>query len=61
LISLDIVILVGLLGLILGSFCNVVISRLPKMIEQEWEYEHAVLLMNKIQNNGHFHLNLTYL
>lgn len=34
--------MVGLLGLILGSFCNVVIARLPKMIEQEWEYEHAV-------------------
>lgn len=46
-ISLDIVILVGLLGLILGSFCNVVISRLPKMIEQEWEYEHAVFAHEK--------------
>ena len=28
--------LAGLLGLIVGSFLNVVIHRLPKMLEREW-------------------------
>lgn len=36
------ILLAGLFGLILGSFWNVVISRLPKMIDQEWQYEHAL-------------------
>lgn len=31
--------IVGLLGLCVGSFLNVVIHRLPKMMENEWRYE----------------------
>lgn len=31
----------GVLGLVVGSFLNVVIHRLPKMMEQQWEQECA--------------------
>lgn len=34
----------GLLGLVVGSFLNVVIYRLPLMMEREWKNECAVLL-----------------
>lgn len=30
---------VGVLGLLVGSFLNVVIYRLPKMMEREWAAE----------------------
>jgi leader peptidase (prepilin peptidase)/N-methyltransferase len=33
--------LVGVLGLLIGSFLNVVIYRLPKMMEQQWAAESA--------------------
>lgn len=33
--------LVGVLGLLIGSFLNVVIHRLPKMMEQDWAAECA--------------------
>jgi leader peptidase (prepilin peptidase) / N-methyltransferase len=35
--------LVGLLGLLIGSFLNVVIHRLPKMLEAQWARECAEL------------------
>lgn len=35
--------LMGLLGLLIGSFLNVVIHRLPKMMELQWEQECASL------------------
>ena len=35
--------LAGLLGLLIGSFLNVVIYRLPKMMEQQWATECAAL------------------
>ena len=35
--------LVGFLGLLVGSFLNVVIYRLPKMMEQQWQAECAEL------------------
>ncbi|MDR2638158.1 MAG: A24 family peptidase [Zoogloeaceae bacterium] len=31
----------GLLGLIVGSFLNVVIHRLPRMLEREWQRDYA--------------------
>ena len=31
----------GLFGLLIGSFLNVVVYRLPKMMEQGWAAEHA--------------------
>jgi len=33
-----------ILGLLIGSFLNVVIFRLPKMLEQDWKQQCAVLL-----------------
>jgi leader peptidase (prepilin peptidase)/N-methyltransferase len=33
--------LVGLLGLLIGSFLNVVVYRLPKMMERQWQLEAA--------------------
>ena len=36
-------VLVGFLGLLVGSFLNVVIYRLPKMMEQQWAAECAEL------------------
>ena len=35
--------LAGILGLLIGSFLNVVIYRLPKMMEQQWASECAEL------------------
>ena len=35
--------LAGFLGLLIGSFLNVVIYRLPKMMEQQWAAECAEL------------------
>ncbi|MGH8372652.1 MAG: prepilin peptidase [Gammaproteobacteria bacterium] len=37
------IILVALLGLVIGSFLNVVIHRLPRMLEQEWRAKCAEL------------------
>ena len=31
----------GLLGLLVGSFLNVVVHRLPRMMEQQWNAECA--------------------
>jgi len=35
--------LIGVLGLLVGSFLNVVVYRLPKMMERQWEHECAEL------------------
>lgn len=35
------VVIGGILGLLIGSFLNVVIYRLPKMMERQWAAEHA--------------------
>lgn len=35
------IVVVMLIGLLIGSFLNVVIYRLPKMMEQQWATEHA--------------------
>ncbi len=37
-------IVIAILGLCIGSFLNVVIYRLPKIMEQEWRHECAILL-----------------
>ena len=37
-------VVIAVLGLCIGSFLNVVIYRLPKIMEQEWRYECAILL-----------------
>ena len=35
--------LAGILGLLIGSFLNVVVHRLPKMMEHQWAQECAEL------------------
>lgn len=39
----------GLVGLVVGSFLNVVIHRLPKMLERDWDGQAADLLEQKDQ------------
>ena len=42
----------GLLGLCVGSFLNVVIHRLPKMMEQEWREQCAELCGENCKNSS---------
>ena len=42
--ALAFVLLAGLIGLIVGSFLNVVIHRLPRMMEREWRTQALELL-----------------
>lgn len=42
----------GLLGLLIGSFLNVVIYRVPKMLEQEWRCGCYELLEQEPPNSG---------
>ena len=44
--------LAGLVGLMLGSFLNVVIHRLPKMMERQWEAEFAAMAAEKAAPAG---------
>lgn len=48
----------GLLGLVIGSFLNVIIHRLPKMMEREWKNECAMLLgtANEQEHTDKFNL-----
>ena len=39
-----VVALAGLLGLLIGSFLNVLIYRLPKMLERQWAVECAEMV-----------------
>lgn len=43
---------IGLLGLCVGSFLNVVIHRLPKMMEQEWREQCAECCGENCQNSA---------
>ncbi|MDS4028733.1 MAG: A24 family peptidase [Candidatus Contendobacter sp.] len=52
------VVLAVLLGLIVGSFLNVVIHRLPLMMEREWRAQCAELLNQADPNAGQPALNL---
>ena len=45
-----------LLGLFIGSFLNVVIHRLPKMLEREWRVECAALAGNSPPEEPRFNL-----
>jgi len=50
---------VGLASILVGSFLNVVISRLPVMMEREWKHECAELLAQEgdpLPDTGHFNL-----
>jgi len=50
--------LAALLGLVVGSFLNVVIHRLPKMMEHEWRTQCAEMLDDRAQPDPHQAYNL---
>ncbi|RYY80385.1 MAG: prepilin peptidase [Moraxellaceae bacterium] len=45
------IMVIAILGLCVGSFLNVVIYRLPKMMEQEWRYECTILLNDGLSSS----------
>jgi leader peptidase (prepilin peptidase) / N-methyltransferase len=47
---------IGLLGLLIGSFLNVVIYRLPKMMERQWEAECAEYAGQELKEQAPFNL-----
>jgi len=49
-------ILAGLIGLLVGSFLNVVIHRLPKMMEREWQQQCAELNGQTIEASPSYNL-----
>lgn len=56
---MTLIIIAGILGLIIGSFLNVVIYRLPIMIERNWRQECAELLqIDQLKTNKIFNLSL---
>jgi leader peptidase (prepilin peptidase) / N-methyltransferase len=40
--------LVGIIGLLIGSFLNVVIHRLPKMLEAQWAAEYSEMQLDNV-------------
>lgn len=48
--------LVGVLGLLIGSFLNVVVYRLPKMMERQWAAECAELSGKEVATTEPFNL-----
>ena len=48
--------IVGVFGLLIGSFLNVVIHRLPKMMERQWEVECAELSEKDLPESAPFNL-----
>jgi len=55
------VITMALLGLIIGSFLNVVIYRLPKMMQQDWHEQCCDLLgINNEKGEEQHHINLIF-
>jgi leader peptidase (prepilin peptidase) / N-methyltransferase len=46
----------GLIGLLVGSFLNVVIHRLPKMMERDWRVQCAELTGSKVSDDAPYNL-----
>ncbi|MFA6121368.1 MAG: A24 family peptidase [Sideroxydans sp.] len=49
-------VLAGIIGLLVGSFLNVVIHRLPKMMEHEWQQQCAELSGHPIETSPTYNL-----
>lgn len=49
-------ILAGVIGLLVGSFLNVVIHRLPKMMEREWQQQCAELRGQPVETSPTYNL-----
>ena len=43
----------SLIGLLIGSFLNVVVYRMPKMMERQWQVEAAVHRRHREQAHQH--------
>ena len=56
--TLAFILLAGLLGLIVGSFLNVVIHRLPRMMEREWRQQAREILEPETEHPGEPTYNL---
>jgi len=54
------IVLCGITGLLVGSFLNVVIYRLPKMLEREWHSQCAELNGNEPENVPPYNLFLPH-
>ncbi len=50
------VVMAGILGLLIGSFLNVVVYRLPKMMEREWAAECAEMTGQEVPEDAPFNL-----
>ena len=48
----------GLIGLLVGSFLNVVVHRLPKMLENQWKAEGAEVLEIELPQSAPFNLSV---
>lgn len=48
--------LIGILGLLIGSFLNVVIHRMPKMMERQWQVEAAEIAGQEPPTQATFNL-----
>ena len=48
--------LIGLLGLLIGSFLNVVVHRMPTMLEQQWQREAAEMAGQEAPEHAPFNL-----
>jgi leader peptidase (prepilin peptidase)/N-methyltransferase len=48
----------GIFGLLIGSFLNVVVYRLPKMLERQWTAEYAEFAGQSVQPDATFNLML---
>lgn len=49
-------VIAAILGLLVGSFLNVVVFRLPKMMERQWKAECAEMTGNALPEEPHFNL-----